>query len=55
MLALGVVVAFLTVIPAIALLLREHAHDDIRPGVRDYAAFRAALAATGRARDHLRV
>jgi hypothetical protein len=55
MLALGAVVALLTVIPSIALLLRQQARDDISPSVRDYAAFRAALAATKRPRDHLRV
>jgi hypothetical protein len=55
MLALGAVVALLTIIPSIALLLRQQARDDISPGVRDYAAFRAALAATEHPRDHVRV
>lgn len=55
MVAMGVVAALLAVVPSIALLLRQHTRDDFSPSVRDYAAFRAALAATERPRDHLHV
>ena len=33
---------------AALLALRHHPRDDFGPSVRDFAAFRAALAATGR-------
>jgi hypothetical protein len=51
MLALATLVALLTVLGSVAVAVRPRAHDDVGPSVRDYAAFRAALSATGCARD----
>lgn len=55
MLALAALTILLAGLGAIALVVRRHTHDEFGPSLRDYAAFRAALSATGRARDHVRV
>jgi hypothetical protein len=53
MLALATMVALVTVLGSVALVVRPRAHDDFGPSLREYAAFRAALSATGRAGDHV--
>jgi hypothetical protein len=55
MLGLVALVVLVAAVGAIALVARQHGRDDVGPSVRDYAAFRAALAAAGRTRDHVRV
>jgi hypothetical protein len=55
MVAFATLVALLTALGSVALVVRPRARDDVGPSVREYAAFRAALSATGRARHHVRV
>ncbi len=52
MFAWGMLAALMVMVgAAFALLRRHHAHDDFGPSVRDYAAFRATLAAVDRRDD----
>ena len=53
MLALATLVAFLTVASGLALIVRYRTGDDFGPSMRNFAAFRAALAGVGR-RDQVR-
>lgn len=54
MLALAALVALLAGLGTVALVVRRHTHDDFGPSLQDYAAFRAALAATENPRDGVR-
>ena len=54
MLAWGMLAALVVMVGvAFAIVRRAHSHDDFGPSVRDYAAFRAALAAVDRRDDAL--
>jgi hypothetical protein len=55
MLGLAALVVLVAAVATLAFVARPHRRDDFGPSVRDYAAFRAALAATGQTRDHVRV
>lgn len=55
MLVLTALIALLGGLGTVALVVRRHTRDDFGPSLRDYAAFRAALAAIGSPRDRVRV